>query len=71
MLFFIKQINFVVVVEPVCKTFVPKNPFRKVDFPEEIAPIIGINFFSFKYIDIFIVYHKYERMNIYLIIYIC
>ena len=37
-----RQINLVVVDITSSNTLVPKNLFRNFDFPEEIAPVIGI-----------------------------
>ena len=39
---FNKTANLIVVIEPTCNKSTPNNELKKVDFPDEIVPIIGI-----------------------------
>ena len=41
-------------MDPVSSISTPSNPFKNVDFPEEIVPIVGIN----KLISIYKFIHK-------------
>ena len=45
--FWIKQTNLVVTFTPVSNSFIPKNPFKNVDLPAEIEPIMGMNNFMY------------------------
>ena len=37
---------------PVSNSFIPKNPFKKVDLPAEIEPMIGMNNFMYNFENI-------------------